>query len=225
MLLLVLLGVFVATVSLCMAAYAVVRDIGAVRAALFAPWLKRQERRRQAALREQLPEALDMLVTAMRAGYSFQTAVRFVGEEMPGPLGPDFVRLYEEQRLGIEPREALVALYERSGSTELKMFVTAVLIHRDNEGKLTDVLGTVAEIIRQRCDAGRRVDALAAQSKVAARTIVALPVLVFAAIAAIDSELVRPMLADTPGRVMLAYAAASVVIGYFVLTWTAKVDV
>jgi tight adherence protein B len=79
---------------------------------LFLPifWLGRKERKRLHAFQEQLPEALDMLVSAMKAGYSFQAAMKFIGEEVPAPLGPEFARFYEEQRLGMEVRTALIAL-------------------------------------------------------------------------------------------------------------------
>jgi tight adherence protein B len=188
-------------------------------------WLKRRQRRRLAAFQEQLPEALEMLVSAVRAGYSFQTAMRFVGEEMPAPLGTEFLQFYEEQRLGIEVRSALVALQERAASSDMKMFVTAVLIHRDTGGNLGEVLGNIADMMRQRADVHRQVDTLTAESKLSARLLAILPALVFAVVTALDPEFMRPMLEQPLGRAMLAYAAVSVIVGYFLLMRVSKVDV
>ena len=188
-------------------------------------WLKHRQLRRLAAFQEQLPEALDMLVSAMRAGYSFQTAMRFVGEEMPAPLGAEFVQFYDEQRLGVEVRSALLALQDRSASPDMKMFVTAVLIHRDTGGNLSEVLTNIADVMRQRADVHRQVDTLTAQSKLSARILAVLPVLVFGAVMSMDREFIRPMLEQPVGRFMLGYAAVSVILGYLILMRIAKVDV
>jgi tight adherence protein B len=188
-------------------------------------WLKRRQHRRLAAFQEQLPEALDMLVSAMRAGYSFQTAMKFVGGEMPAPLGSEFGQFYDEQRLGVEVRAALLALQDRSASPDLKMFVTAVLIHRDTGGNLSEVLNNIADVMRQRADVHRQVDTLTAQSKLSARILAVLPVMVFGAVISMDREFIRPMLEEPVGRFMLGYAAVSVTLGYLLLMRIAKVDV
>ena len=188
-------------------------------------WLKQRQRSRLAAFQEQLPEALDMLVSAMRAGYSFQTAMRFVGEEMPAPLGAEFLQFYDEQRLGVEIRSALLALQDRSASQDMKMFVTAVLIHRDTGGNLSEVLSNIGDVMRQRADVHRQVDTLTAQSKLSARILAVLPLLVFAAVVSLDRDFIKPMLEQSAGRFMLAYAAVSVSFGYFLLMRIAKVDV
>jgi tight adherence protein B len=188
-------------------------------------WLKQRQRRRLAAFQEQLPEALDMLVSAMRAGYSFQTAMKFVGEEMPAPLGAEFLQFYDEQRLGVEVRTALLALQDRSASADMKMFVTAVLIHRDTGGNLSEVLSNIADVMRQRADVHRQVDTLTAQSKLSARILAVLPLMVFGAVISMDREFIRPMLEEPTGRFMLAYAAVSVILGYLILMRIAKVDV
>jgi tight adherence protein B len=193
--------------------------------ALPVAWLKRRQRRRLAAFQEQLPEALEMLVSAVRAGYSFQAAMRFVGDEMPAPLGTEFLQFYDEQRLGVEVRTALIGLQERTHSPDMKMFVTAVLIHRDTGGNLGEVLGNIADMMRQRADVHRQVDTLTAESKLSARLLAGLPALVFAAVTALDPDFMRPMLDQPLGRAMLAYAAVSVVLGYVLLMRVSKVDV
>jgi tight adherence protein B len=196
-------------------------------AGLAAPilWLKHRQHRRLAAFQEQLPEALDMLVSAMRAGYSFQTAMRFVGEEIPPPLGAEFLQFYDEQRLGVDVRAALLALQDRSASPDMKMFVTAVLIHRETGGNLSEVLSNIAAVMRQRADVHRQVDSLTAQSKLSARILAVLPLLVFGSVIAMDREFIQPMLAEPAGRFMLGYAAVSVILGYLILMRIAKVDV
>jgi tight adherence protein B len=199
--------------------------LGLVGLAVPVLWLKQRQHRRLAAFQEQLPEALDMLVSAMRAGYSFQTAMKLVGEEMPSPLGAEFLQFYDEQRLGVEVRAALLALQDRSASPDMKMFVTAVLIHRDTGGNLSEVLSNIADVMRQRADVHRQVDTLTAQSKLSARILAVLPLLVFGAVISMDREFIQPMLAEPVGRFMLGYAVVSVLLGYLILMRIAKVEV
>lgn len=188
-------------------------------------WLKQRQHQRLAAFQEQLPEALDMLVSAMRAGYSFQTATKFAGEEIPAPLGAELLQFYDEQRLGIEMRVALAALEERSASPDMKMFVTAVLIHGDAGGNLSEVLSNIGQLMRQRADVHRQVDALSAQSKLSARILAVLPVLTFGAVISMNRDFIQPMLGQPIGRFLLAYAAISVLFGYVILMRISEVDV
>src|SRR5688500_18751523 len=148
---------------------------------LFLPilWLGSKERKRLNSFQEQLPEAIDMLVSAMKAGYSFQAAMKFIGEEVPEPLGPEFARFYEEQRLGMEVRIALLALQGRVDSLDLKMFVTAVLIQRETGGNLSEVLGNIGSLMRERAALKADIETLTAESKMSARILSALPLVVF----------------------------------------------
>ena len=82
-------------------------------------WLKWRQKKRLRDFEQQLPDAIDMLVSAMRAGYSFQAATQFIGEEMISPLGPEFARFYDEQRLGIDVRTALLGMQSRIDSLDL----------------------------------------------------------------------------------------------------------
>ena len=115
---------------------------GAV-AGIFAPFavLQNMRKRRLKRFEDQLPEAIDMIVNAMRAGFSFQAALKFVGDEVPAPLGDEFTRVYDEQRLGADIRTALLAMQDRVGTLDAKMFVTSLLIQRETGGNLSEVLG------------------------------------------------------------------------------------
>jgi tight adherence protein B len=186
-------------------------------------WLERRQRQRQIALRHQLPEALDMLVSAMRAGYSFQTAMKLVGDETPAPLGFELLQFYEEHRFGIEPRAALLALQDRCRTAETKMFVTAVLVHRDAGGSLSDVLRDVLDVLRRRSEASQRIDTLRAESRVAARVLTVVPFLAFGALVALDVGAGRPSSAPIDPLVLL-YVGVSTALGYRMLMRIAKVD-
>jgi tight adherence protein B len=187
-------------------------------------WLKRRVRKRRQAFETQLPEAIDMIVTAMRAGYSFQAAMRFIGEEMPAPLGPEFARFYEEQRLGVEVRTALLGIQERIRSLDFKMLATAVLIQRETGGTLSDILANIAELMRERVAVRAQIETLVSEPKMSARVLAAAPVVVYFGLLLLNPEYVEPLTTTGLGRAMLIGAAISVVLGYWILTSMADVD-
>jgi tight adherence protein B len=188
-------------------------------------WMKRRQRKRLEAFQGQLPDAIDMLVSAMKAGYSFQAAMKFIGEETPAPLGPEFARFYDEQRLGIDVRSALVSLQARVDSMDLRMFVTAVLVQRESGGNLGEVLANISDIMRERFALEGELETLTAESRLSARILAALPVLVFLGMFALNPQFMRAMLQQSAGQIMLLVAGISVAIGYFVMVRIADIDV
>lgn len=178
---------------------------------------------RAARLEAQLPEAIDMIVNAIRAGFSLPAAIQFVGEELAAPMGTQFVRLAEEQRLGVDLRDALADFERRVGTIDAKLFVTAILVQRESGGSLGEVLLGLAGVIRERATLRERVAVLTAEPRASARVLGILPVVCFAALALLDPSFVRPMLDTDLGRVLLAYAALSVVVGYLILSRIARI--
>jgi tight adherence protein B len=189
-------------------------------------WLRWRQKKRIRDFEQQLPDAIDMLVSAMKAGYSFQAATQFIGEEMIPPLGPEFARFYEEQRLGVDVRSALISMQNRLESLDLKMFVTAVLIQRETGGNLGEVLSNLADLIRQRIAMRGQIQTLIAEPKLSARFLAVLPVLVFLVLSAMNPHFFDPMTAPgSLGRLILTISAVSVVVGYMIMMKIADVDV
>lgn len=188
-------------------------------------WLRSKQKKRISTFRDQLPDALDMLVSAMKAGYSFQAAMRFIGEEINAPLGPEFMRFYEEQRLGMEVRTALLALQGRIDSLDLKMFVTAVLIQRETGGNLSEVLGNIGTLMRERAALKADIETLTAESKMSARILSALPVIVFVLINLINSNFMKPMLQSPTGIYVFVSAGFMVMAGYYTMMKIADIDI
>jgi tight adherence protein B len=188
-------------------------------------WMKRRQRKRLGAFQAQLPDAIDMLVSAMKAGYSFQAAMNFIGEETAAPLGPEFARFYDEQRLGLDARSALLSLQARVDSMDLRMFVTAVLVQRESGGNLGEVLANISDIMRERFALQGELDTLTAESRLSARILAALPVLVFLGMLVVNPTFVNPMLHRPAGQLMLVLAGVSVAIGYLVMVRIADIDV
>ncbi|HEV7990652.1 MAG TPA: type II secretion system F family protein [Gemmatimonadaceae bacterium] len=188
-------------------------------------WLRRMQRRRVAAFESQLPEALDMLVNALQAGYSLQAAMDFVGRETPAPLGPELGRFYDEQRLGMEVRIALLRFQERVGTVDAKMFVTSLLIQRETGGNLSEVLTNLAVLMRERVTFRLQLATLTAEPRMSARVLASLPILVILLLGAISPNFMRPLLESATGHKLLVYAASSVIVGYVIMSRIADVEI
>jgi tight adherence protein B len=227
-------GEFVLVVTLCTGVGFLLGErmgvaFGIVLAALAgaAPWqyLKRRQAKRVGKLEEQLPDAIDMLVNALKAGYSIQAAMEFVGREIPQPLGPEFTRFYEEQRLGMDVRAALLRLQERVGTMDVKMFVTALLIQRETGGNLGEVLGKLAVMMRERVAFRGHLATLTAEPKMSARLLTMLPLFMFFVLLAINGAYERMLWTAPGGRVVLAYGVCSIAVGYLILKKVAHIEI
>jgi tight adherence protein B len=188
-------------------------------------YLRFKRVRRINKFQEQLPDAIDMLVSSMKAGYSFQAAMRFIGEEIPEPLGPEFMRFYEEQRLGMEVRIALLALQARVPSLDLKMLVTAILIQRETGGNLAEVLDKISTLMRERVALKGEIATLTAESKLSARILSALPLVVFLLVSMLNPGFIKPMLESQVGVWFLWGAVMSVLVGYWWMMKIADIDI
>lgn len=199
--------------------------LGAVIGAV-APFLvlRHMQKRRQKKFEEQLPDAIDMIVNAMRAGFSFQAALKFVGDEISAPLGDEFTRVYDEQRLGSDIRQALLSMQERVGTLDVKMLVTSLLIQRETGGNLSEVLGGLATLIRDRGALRGQIDTLTAEPKFTGRVLAMLPVIAFFSLLYLNRPMMEPLMTTSTGRYILAYAVGSIAFGYFVLMKIADIE-
>ena len=95
----------------------------------------------------QLPDALDLMSRALRAGHAFPNALKMVGDEMKDPIAGEFATVFDEVNFGVSMPDALMNMANRVPSTDLRYFVVAVLIQRDTGGNLSELLGSISTII------------------------------------------------------------------------------
>jgi tight adherence protein B len=190
------------------------------------PWLllKRKQSKRRKAFEQAFPDALDLMTNALRAGYSLQAAMEFTGREAAQPLRAEFLRFYDEQRLGVDVRTALLAMQERIGTEEARLFVTSLILQRETGGNLVELLTNISTLIRERIKFQANLETLTAEPKMSARVLAAMPFVMFAAIYAINAQYMQPLFTDPKGNFLIVYALVSVVIGYFVMEKIASVD-
>ncbi len=172
---------------------------------------------RMRAFAREFPDALDLLVSGLRAGLSFSAAMQIVAEESPEPVCSEFAITVEEQALGLEFREALVHLTERVDVLDLRFFVTAVLLHRETGGNLAEVLTKTAILIRERFRVLGDIQTFTAQGKLTGVILVCLPILVGLFTAMVSPDYFRPMIQTTGGQLALWYAGGLQILGVLVI--------
>lgn len=183
-----------------------------------APWLwvmAKKHARTEAFMRE-FPDALGLLVSALRAGLSFSAAMQIVAQESPEPIATEFAITVEEQALGLDLRESLERMCQRVDTLDLRFFATAVILQRETGGNLADVLGNTASLIRDRFRVIGDIRTMTAQGKLTGAILVALPLVMGLGMFLLAPGYFQPMLADAGGRATLWVAAAMQLIGVWV---------
>lgn len=115
-------------------------------------------------------------------------------------------------------------LYERMSSLDLKMFVTAVLIQRETGGNLTEVLGNISHVIRERFRLQAELKSLTAQVRLSSKILGALPLVVLIAITLLNRDFTKPLFTETIGRYILFGGFASQLLGFLVMQKLSKVE-
>lgn len=160
-----------------------------------------------------LPEALDLIGRALRAGHALPSALQMAGSEMPSPVGEEFQQAFDEINFGIAPQEALQNLAARVPSTDLSFFVIAVLIQRETGGNLSEILANISAIIRERLKLFGKVRALSAEGRLSGVILTLLPFGTGFLLYLIDSTFMSTLWTDPTGIMLLKGGLIFMVIG------------
>lgn len=164
---------------------------------------------------QQLPDALDMMSRAMRAGHAFPGALKMVGDESPQPIASEFRLAFDEVNYGIPMQEALLNLATRVPSTDLRYFVIAVLVQRETGGNLSEILGNISRLIRERLKLLATIKVLSAEGRISAWILTILPFALAIVISIIHPSLMTLLWTDEMGKKMVAFAITLMIIGIF----------
>jgi tight adherence protein B len=175
--------------------------------------LKSDRKKRLDLFEEQLPEALDMMSRALRAGYPFNEAMHYIAQEMQDPIAKEFRITFEEINYGRDVRQAFNYMLMRIPSTNLIAATTAILIQRETGGNLAELLDKIADILRKRFRFQRRVKTITAESRMSAWVLSLLPFAVFLAITLRNPEYVKPLFDTDMGNMILGVGLVLQVIG------------
>jgi tight adherence protein B len=190
---------------------------GAVLIAVPFMYLYYRRSRRVAKMERQLPDALDLMTRALRAGHAFSSALKMAGEERPDPMAGEFRMVHDEVNFGVSLEQALTHLSERVPLTDLRYFVVAVLIQRDSGGNLTEILANLSKLIRERLRLFAKIRVLSAEGRMSAWILGLMPFVLGGILALVNPGFMTPLWKDPIGISMLKVMLTMMLIGAVML--------
>jgi len=174
---------------------------------------------------EGLPEALDLMVSALRAGHSLVAALGSVARECADPIGYEFRTCFEEQNYGLELKTALDNLINRVPLQDLRIFATAIIIQKESGGNLAEVLDKTSHVIRERFRLKRQVGVHTAQGRMTGWVLTLLPMVLGLLLYLVNPEMMSILWKNPLGVKLLWAAGILIVIGGLIIRKIVNMDV
>jgi len=193
--------------------------VGAAALFLLILWiyLRHTINRRMAAFDGQFVDALELAARSLRAGHPLVGAFRLISEEVPPPVGTLFAGICRQQDLGVGLEDAVQVAASSCGSSDVKLFATSIVIQLRSGGNLADMMERLASVIRDRTRLSRRFQVLTAQTQLSKRILIALPVVLFFVMNAINPKYMEPLYTTPLGQSLLIFAGASLMLGVWAM--------
>jgi tight adherence protein B len=204
-----------------------VMTLGALAVGAYVPWvvMSGRQKQRDRALSQQLPDALDMITAALRAGASLAAGLEVVQAQMHPPISQEVGHALDEARFGISHATALRHIAERTGNYDVELAVTAMLTQIQMGGNLTEILDNIAGVIRDRTKLEGEIATATAAGKMSAAILTILPFAIAAAIQVMNPSYLRPLYTTQLGIVLSALSVVMVVAGTYLMQRIASVDI
>lgn len=176
--------------------------------------------RRLAAFEELLPDAVDLVGRALRAGHPLAAGFKMAADDGPEPVATELRRVFEEQRFGMPLQDSLLGMADRVDLMDVRILVTAILIQREVGGNLAEILDNLANVIRVRFTVRRQLRVYTAQGRMTGYLLGALPILLFSILYMMNPEYMSILFKDPVGRIVTGVAISLQLLGFI---WIRKI--
>lgn len=180
-------------------------------------YLHQLKRKRMEKFKRQLPEGLDLIARALRAGHAFTGGLNLAASEFDDPLGPEFMETLDEINFGVSVAEALKNMIHRVDCDELRYFVVGVILQRETGGNLAELIETLANLIRERFKFEGKVRTLTAEGRISAVILILLPFFLFGFLWMKNRDFLNPLFTEPVGQFMMFGAIVMMIIGAIVM--------
>lgn len=186
------------------------------------PCLKvaRDRSARMNRLEEQMPEAIDVIKRALKAGHPFSQALKLAADDLEDPIAREFDLTFADVNYGNDTRRAMLGLLERVPSVTVMAFVTSVLVQKETGGNLAEILDQIARVIRGRFRFHRRVRTLSAEGRLSAWILALVPLALFAVISITSPDYLPALTGDPLGQKLIAWAVVLCLLG---IVWIRRI--
>ncbi|MGZ3488598.1 MAG: type II secretion system F family protein [Isosphaeraceae bacterium] len=181
-------------------------------------WLLKRKQKRIKKFIAAMPEAVELIGRALRAGHGLASGLHLVSEEMRGPIADEFNRVFEEQNLGIPIELSLRNMADRIPVMDVRFFVIAIIIQRATGGDLAEVLDKIGRLIRQRFELLGHVKALTAEGRLSGIVLLALPPGLLAFLSFSNYDYISPLFTTSVGTKMLMATGVMQLLGAWMIS-------
>ncbi len=204
--------------------------IGAVAGALlgfFAPrvFMGFRQTRRLNAFNGQLGDTITLLANSLRSGYSLLQSMEMVARELPEPMSEEFTRVTREIGLGLSNQEALGNLLRRIQSDDLDMMITAVNIHHEVGGNLSEILDTIGHTIRERVRIKGEIRTLTSMARYSGYLVSILPVAVAGLLFVMNADYMSRLWQDACGVQMIVASCIGMFSGWIIIRRIVNIEI
>ena len=188
-------------------------------------YVRRRRTKRMNAFEELLPEAIDLVGRALRAGHPLTAGFKMAADDGPEPVAGEFRRVFEEQRFGLPIQDSLLGMADRVNIVDVRILVTAILIQREVGGNLAEILDNLSAVVRARFTIRRQIRVYTAQGRMTGYLLSALPILLFAMLYMINAEYMSILFTDPIGKILIVVAITMQLIGFMWIRKIIKIEI
>jgi tight adherence protein B len=188
-------------------------------------WLSRAKKKRISKLDSQLPDALTMMSNSLKAGFGLMQSLELVSRELEHPIATDMRRTLQDIQVGSTTEEALLNFSARSGSSDLDIVITAMLIQQSTGGNLAEILDNVGHTMRERIRIRGEIKTLTTQGVMTGFIIGGLPIFIGVVVSLLNPGYIDPLFNSLIGNAMLAMAVVMETIGILVIKKIMAIEV
>jgi tight adherence protein B len=175
------------------------------------------KKRREAQFLDAFPDAVDVIVRGIKSGLPLLDSLRVIATDAPEPVRSEFRAILETQTVGIPLGEACVKLYERMPLAEANFFGIVVSIQQKSGGNLSEALGNLSRVLRDRKRMKAKINAMSMEAKASAAIIGSLPIAVMVLVYITSPAYIELLWTHPMGQLMLAGSACWMFMGVMVM--------
>jgi tight adherence protein B len=180
---------------------------------------------RMAKFEEQMPDAIDIIQRALKAGHPFSQCLQLISEDMEQPIAGEFALTFADLSYGNDPRRALLGLLQRVPSISVTALITAVLVQRETGGNLAENLQRISTVIRGRFRFQRRVKTLSAEGRLSGWILALTPLVLFGALWLMHPEYVAKLTEHPKGSTLISIAVSMGTVGILWIRRLVRIEV
>ena len=188
-------------------------------------YVRHRRTKRLNAFEEMLPDAIDLVGRALRAGHPLSSGFKMAADDGPDPVAGEFRRVFEEQRFGLPLQDSLLGMADRVNLVDVRILVTAILIQREVGGNLAEILDNLATVVRARFTIRRQIRVYTAQGRMTGYLLSALPIILFLILYTINGQYMSILFTDPIGKILVTVAIAMQLIGFLWIRKIIKIEI